>query len=230
MIIYPPLKEAYLYGSQKPLKSLAELRSIIAKQGQPFGVDLSGPACDFRKDWPCDKTLYQMMGIKAHNGIDIPCLSGTKVYASTNGIITNRCDDLTAGLGVELFDKQQKCRTIYWHFKEIMVSLNQEVKRGDVLGLADNTGYSKGNHLHFALKQTDDNGNTVNHSNDFFGAIDPMPYLVWFDTMTEKEVRQLQALEGYSDESGVQYWTGKTLADYLKARLADKVKTIQATQ
>ena len=44
--------------------------------------------------------------------------------------------------------------------------------------------------------------------------------------LTEKQVRQLQALEGYKDESGVLYWTGKMLADYLVARLPDKIKTI----
>lgn len=44
--------------------------------------------------------------------------------------------------------------------------------------------------------------------------------------LTEKQVRQLQALEGYKDEDGVAFWTGKLLSDYLAARLPDKVKTI----
>lgn len=49
-------------------------------------------------------------------------------------------------------------------------------------------------------------------------------------TLTAKLVEQLQALEGYSDQAGVVYWTGKQLADYLTARLADKIKTIQSVQ
>lgn len=44
--------------------------------------------------------------------------------------------------------------------------------------------------------------------------------------LSSKHVRELQALEGYKDEAGVTYWTGKMLADYLAARLPDKVKTI----
>lgn len=48
--------------------------------------------------------------------------------------------------------------------------------------------------------------------------------------MTEKEVRQLQALEGYKDESGVLYWTGKPLADYLTARSKDKIKVLEESQ
>lgn len=45
--------------------------------------------------------------------------------------------------------------------------------------------------------------------------------------LTEKEVRKLQALEGYKDEAGVAFWTGKPLADYLMARLNDKKKGIE---
>ena len=45
--------------------------------------------------------------------------------------------------------------------------------------------------------------------------------------MTEKEVAQIQALEGYSDPAGVAFWTGKPLAQYLAARLGDKLNQIQ---
>lgn len=47
-------------------------------------------------------------------------------------------------------------------------------------------------------------------------------------TLTAKEVEQLQSLEGFNDPAGVQYWTGKTLDEYLGARLPDKIKTIQS--
>jgi hypothetical protein len=53
-----------------------------------------------------------------------------------------------------------------------------------------------------------------------------LPYL---NTMSEKVVKQLQALEGYSDPAGVLYWTGKSVEEYLKARLADKIKTLEET-
>ncbi len=57
--------------------------------------------------------------------------------------------------------------------------------------------------------------------------------LVYYDNinttpMTAKQVRKLQALEGYHDEAGVTYWTGKSLEDYLNARLPDKQKEIEA--
>ncbi len=46
--------------------------------------------------------------------------------------------------------------------------------------------------------------------------------------MTEKDVRQLQALEGYKDPLGVAYWTGKKLSDYLAARLPHKKEEIES--
>ena len=44
-------------------------------------------------------------------------------------------------------------KTIYWHLiKEIPVKVGQKVQAGDVVGYADNTGFSTGDHLHFGLK------------------------------------------------------------------------------
>ena len=44
--------------------------------------------------------------------------------------------------------------------------------------------------------------------------------------MTKEEVLKLQALEGYKDEAGADYWVDKPLSAYLDARLKDKVKQI----
>lgn len=44
--------------------------------------------------------------------------------------------------------------------------------------------------------------------------------------MTKEEVLALQALEGYKDPQGAEYWAGKSLSEYLKARLADKITDI----
>lgn len=46
--------------------------------------------------------------------------------------------------------------------------------------------------------------------------------------LTADDVRFLQALEGYSDEGGVVFWTGKTLAQYKAQRVGDKIKGLQA--
>ena len=41
--------------------------------------------------------------------------------------------------------------------------------------------------------------------------------------LTKKQVERLQALEGYNDPQGVEYWEDKELEQYLVARLPDKI-------
>ena len=91
------------------------LRKHIAKSGQFFGQDLSGPACEFNKDYPCDKTLYEYMGWGKHKGLDIPCSEGTEIYASHDGVVWKTSETVSQGLGVVLESLDGEYRTVYWH-------------------------------------------------------------------------------------------------------------------
>lgn len=222
--IYPPLEKISYFGTMLPLKSREFLIKVLNANGQPFGVDWSGPACRVNSSWPCDKTYYQQLGLGTHNGIDMPCSAGTSVYASTDGIITEVSNDISAGLGVVIFDKSQKCKTVYWHHKENLVSLGQQVKRGDVIALSDSTGYSLGNHLHFMLKETDASGNSINKDNGFGGAIDPVPHIIFEEIMTEQEVTWEYNLAFYRNPTPeeLDFWTNKPLADFLTVAIKDR--------
>lgn len=205
-----PIKEAQHFGWQHTLKGLGDFLKCVT---QHFGEN---------------PDYYAQIGIKGHNGWDIPYEDGTEVFASHDGTAFYT-QDSSRGLGVAITNKQLKVKTIYWHFKEATHSLNTswEVKRGDLIGYGDSTGFSTGPHLHWGIKLLDDNGNVLNRDNGFDGAVDPAQFTItWWDSMTKEQVRQLQALEGYKDEAGVDYWEGKALSAYLEARLKDKVKTI----
>jgi murein DD-endopeptidase MepM/ murein hydrolase activator NlpD len=201
------------------IKSLADMERAIIKSGQPFGVDWSGPADETIPGAPHDKTYYQYLGFGLHSGIDLPVSAGTEIYASTDGTVCEISDKITNGLGVVIYDSTQKIKTLFWHLKSYNVVLGQEVKAGDLIGLSDNTGYSKGNHLHFALKETDEHGISIK-------AIDPMPYFVFNKTMTEKEVKLLYVLAFYRepDVSELAYWTGKSLEAMLRQAIDDRSK------
>src|SRR3990167_5183011 len=139
--------------------------------------------------------IYKNMGLKGHNGLDCNRLGtyveGAYVRASHDGEVTYAGIDSSGGYGVVLktleeFDYLGKLfyfKTIYWHLrKEIQVKVGQKVKVGDVLGYADNTGISKGSHLHFGLKpillgENEWTWYNLEQDNGYFGAIDPASYL-----------------------------------------------------
>lgn len=143
-------------------------------------------------------STYTNMGMLGHNGIDYAAKHGDPIYASHDGIGYYEIDD-GGGNGVvirsttpeEIDGKLQHYKTIYWHLcdpsKEpqlkspIFGSPGKVVKAGDIIGYADNTGISTGDHLHFGMKTialNEDSGAWYNlqQNNGYFGAIDPLPY------------------------------------------------------
>lgn len=64
--------------------------------------------------------------------------------------------------------------TIYGHLKSVCVEKNEQVKAGDLIGYADNTGkYTTGSHLHFGLRPV-----LFKPDNGYNGWIDPEPYFI----------------------------------------------------
>jgi hypothetical protein len=137
---------------------------------------------------------YRSHGINiiGHNGLDLRAAHGQEVYAAHDGICYPEVDG-TGGEGVVLIsDKQYEVgekvcniKTIYWHLtkSDAVVKTGQHVKAGDVIGYADSTGLSSGDHLHFGLKPVSPGEPpfswvTLNPENGYLGAINPTPYLV----------------------------------------------------
>ena len=134
------------------------------------------------------ESAYKKMQMLGHNGLDIPCLRGDRIYASHNGVISRIEQDSAGGWGVRILTNEiyewngQPCRfeTLYWHIlPNPPVKEGQVVETGDLIAFADSTGLSSGDHLHFGLKpkSTDGIRNLV-EGNGYFSAIDPLPYLV----------------------------------------------------
>lgn len=117
--------------------------------------------------------VYSKLGLKGHNGLDIPCAKGTPVFASHDGKVIKISDKPTYGLGVTIQSNDGTFVTIYWHLMSYNVKVGQEIKAFDLIGLADSTGYSTGNHLHFGLYHSEES-----KTNGYDGAIDPLPYII----------------------------------------------------
>ncbi len=172
MILKCPVKKT-VWG---PLNSQKDLEYAIAKSGQPFGVDQSGPACNVVPTAPCNITYYQYLGFGLHQGIDIPVTTGTEVYAATDGKVTRVSDNVTSGIGVVIWDSTQNIETVYWHLMSHIVLPGDTVIAGQQIAISDNTGYSEGPHLHFQVNNTNEHGMSL-------GAVDPLHSFVWDDDM-----------------------------------------------
>lgn len=165
-------------------------------------------------------------GIVGHNGIDFQASHGQPVYAAHDGICYPEIDS-QGGNGVVIRTNQSYdytgpnapasgqvyFKTIYWHLiqDDAVVKTGQIVKAGDLIGYADSTGASTGDHLHFGLKPQAYNEQNfswynVDQGGGYLGAIDPMPYFNGYFAVDAPKVL------------GVYYKIVSLISDYLKAK------------
>jgi len=101
-----------------------------------------------------DRRLYYYKGKKVdeqvHMGVDLASLANSKVQAANNGrvIFADRLG--IYGLTVVL-DHGQGLSSVYSHLSKIDVDINQEVMKGEAIGLTGQTGLAGGDHLHFGI-------------------------------------------------------------------------------
>src|SRR3990167_4026899 len=156
-------------------------------------------------------------GSGGHNGLDWPCAEGTEILATHDGEAAYYEEKDSSGnfIGygkyISIRDRENGFKTEYCHLSKVVKT--GQVKAGEVIGLSGNTGNSSGPHLHFTLKNPK--------------AIDPLPFFVWFNDMSETLVKARQVCEGYLDPEGQTYWADKDEKSYWIARIQDKIKQLQ---
>ena len=99
-----------------------------------------------------------------HKGIDFGEPIGAPIAAVTDGVVIEAGPASGFGLWVRV---QQDDGTVgvYGHVNEILATVGQPVKAGDVIATVGNRGYSTGPHLHYEVHTAD------------AGAIDPLGWL-----------------------------------------------------
>jgi murein DD-endopeptidase MepM/ murein hydrolase activator NlpD len=86
-----------------------------------------------------------------HLGVDLEADLGTPIYAINDGRVRlvqefeNYGKTLIIDHGLGIF-------SLYLHLKEFKVVQGQKVKRGEIIALSGNSGYSLSPHLHFSVK------------------------------------------------------------------------------
>ncbi|MBQ3565882.1 MAG: peptidoglycan DD-metalloendopeptidase family protein [Oscillospiraceae bacterium] len=104
--------------------------------------------------WPVNGGYVSdpFMSDRNHKGLDIAAPSGTDIYASDSGIVTEAgWNDGGYGYCV-VIDHGNGYVTLYAHASEVFVSVGQIVSQGDLIAAVGTTGDSTGNHCHFEVR------------------------------------------------------------------------------
>ena len=86
-----------------------------------------------------------------HYGIDLSMPTGTPIYSTFDGTIRVAKWNKSYG-NLIVIRHDNGLETYYAHLSKIQVKPGQEVKAGEQIGLAGNTGRSYGSHLHFETR------------------------------------------------------------------------------
>lgn len=132
--------------------------------------------------------IYKQVGMLYHGGWDWLAKDAEPIYfdCSIEGFVLNTEIDKNGGLGVNIITENEDgiFKHRYWHLKNFNVKAGDRVESGDLIGYADNTGYSTATHLHRDAKEMikTPNGNyqIKDPLNGTFGTID---YSKWFINM-----------------------------------------------
>jgi len=134
------------------LPSVAPVKNLLAKNlVSGFGVRIN----------PFHKGNYH------HDGVDIALTKGTEVLAAGNGRVSSYSfSNLEAGYGnyIEI-DHGNGILTRYSHLEKILVTWDQKINQGQVIGLSGASGGAVAPHLHYEVVK---NGKSV----------DPLSYMV----------------------------------------------------
>ncbi len=122
---------------------------------------------------------YEQYGLPGHEGIDMRAPMNSKIFAAWGGkVIRNESHNAYGwSIRTEATIRGEVYEFVYAHFVEKShLQVGDEVKKGDLIGLADSTGNSTGSHLHFSLKKR---GATASGETDYpFDIINPTEFFV----------------------------------------------------
>ena len=117
--------------------------------------------------WPTHGWLSSSMGNRTdpltggrdfHPGLDISADKGDPVYATADGKVVHAASAGNYG-NLVILEHGYGLETRYGHLSTFKITMGQQVKRGDLLGLVGSTGRTTGPHLHYEVRA---NGRILN--------------------------------------------------------------------
>ena len=140
---------------KKSQLTLQNLTLLMEQLHEKKDIISSTPSITPTKGWISSHFGYRQYPftgeISLHEGMDIAASPGTPVYAPAAGKIMFA--GYKQGYGnVIVVDHGYELSTLYGHLADIMVSQQQKVERGQVIGSIGSTGRSSGPHLHYEVR------------------------------------------------------------------------------
>lgn len=114
---------------------------------------------------------YDGIPLRGHNGIDFLTPTGTNLLAVDEGVVVDAIMNDPTGFGNYVKLQHGWGESLYAHMQSLSVSAGQQVTRGQVIGKSNNTGFSKGPHLHFSIRI-----GSYDRRDGWGGFRDPLPY------------------------------------------------------
>ena len=138
--------------------------------------------------WGVPDEIYRQFGFGLHNGVDVALGADSKVYAPfdcqvvKNGFQPNGGGIYCGVISINeyTFPDGVTCKVLVdsLHLKQILVTEGQTLQCGDVIAIADNTGFSTGPHTHFQFRRVSWDGKVITtlDTNDANNSFDQTPY------------------------------------------------------
>jgi len=116
------------------------------------------------------KVKYEKFGLIGHDGVDFDTPEGTPILATDNGKVV--LAEENGDYGTTIVISHSWGQSYYGHLSQINIAVDDQVLKGQEIGLSGHTGLATGPHLHFGIKLKNNDP-----KNGYYGKIDPFPFL-----------------------------------------------------
>lgn len=181
----------------------------------------------------------------AHDGLDLVGIDSKEIHSTVNGTVERagwqNPNDPKEGFGLYVRIKKSGTNLRYYfgHMSEIRVSVGQEVKNTDVIGIEGSTGNSTGSHCHYCIRENADKAkvqdvcaisgitNAIGEYDDGYRPSAPAPAPVAPAPIPAPEPVSFEKNDTvYVKDSATNYTTGQKIPDWVKGR-ADTILQIR---
>lgn len=141
---------------------------------QEYGNDV-----DYYKQLTLNQITKVSTLIKGHEGVDFATINGTPLYAPFKKAIVVRKESSPVGWKnygnlVVLWDPIQLIAMWFCHLQESLVELSDVLELGQKFCITNNTGNTRGEHVHVNFCETDEKGVRINQDNGSLGFLNLM--------------------------------------------------------